>query len=162
MGRAAPVRAVRWATGRHGQFQCDARTHADLQLTELKPNDPIIVVCTEGAKPSEVTAITILTGVEPILAARPKGGDMNLGSWNLGMGAAEAARASSIVRPQACFRLKILRNVGFSQENSSPVAFGRSRPIEPPRARFRATGHRDALVRFVRHWRNEMPLLQRR
>jgi Cu/Ag efflux protein CusF len=57
-----------------------------LQLTELKSSDPIIVVCTEGAKPSEVTAITILTGVEPILAARPKGGEMNLGNWNLGTG----------------------------------------------------------------------------
>jgi hypothetical protein len=59
-------------------------------LSELKPGRPLIVVSTEGEKPSEVTAIVILTGVEPILAARPKGtGDMNLGPWNMGGGGGE-------------------------------------------------------------------------
>jgi hypothetical protein len=59
-------------------------------LSELKPGQPLIVVSTEGEKPSELTAIAILTGVEPILAARPKGtGDMNLGSWNMGGGGGE-------------------------------------------------------------------------
>lgn len=59
-------------------------------LSELKPGQPLIVVSTEGEKPSEVTAIVILTGVEPILAARPKGtGDMNLGPWNMGGGGGE-------------------------------------------------------------------------
>lgn len=58
-----------------------------LTLSELKSGDPLIVVCTAGANPSEVTAIAILSGVEPILTARPKGGgDVNLGSWNLSMG----------------------------------------------------------------------------
>jgi hypothetical protein len=59
-------------------------------LSELKPGQPLIVVSTEGEKPSEVTAIVILTGVEPILAARPKGtGEMNLGPWNMGGGGGE-------------------------------------------------------------------------
>jgi hypothetical protein len=62
-------------------------------LGELKPGQPLIVVSTEGAKPSEVTAIAILTGVEPILAARPKGSsEMNLGPWNMSMGGGESAQ----------------------------------------------------------------------
>ena len=57
-----------------------------LDLAELKPGDPLIVVSTEGAKTSEVMAIDILAGVEPILAARPKGNNqVVLGSWSLGM-----------------------------------------------------------------------------
>jgi hypothetical protein len=61
-----------------------------LDLGELKPGDPLIVVSTEGAKPSEVMAIDILAGVEPILAARPKGSNQAvLGSWSLGMNGGE-------------------------------------------------------------------------
>jgi len=64
-----------------------------LTLSELKSGQPLIVVSTEGAKPSEVTAIAILTGVEPILAARPKGSsEMNLGPWNMSMGGGEGAQ----------------------------------------------------------------------
>ncbi len=61
-----------------------------LDLAELKPGDPLIVVSTEGAKPSEVTAIEILADVEPILAARPKGSNqVVVGSWSLGMNGGE-------------------------------------------------------------------------
>lgn len=64
-----------------------------LPLGDLKPGEPLIVVSTEGAKPAEATAITILTGVEPILAARPKGSsEMNLGPWNMSMGGGEGAQ----------------------------------------------------------------------
>ena len=53
-------------------------------LAELKPGDSLIVVSTEGATPSEVTAIDIFAGVEPILAARPKDSkNAALGSWSL-------------------------------------------------------------------------------
>lgn len=63
-----------------------------LDLTELKPGDPLIVVSTEGAKSSEVTAIDVLAGVEPILTARPKGSSQPvLGSWSLGMNGGEGA-----------------------------------------------------------------------
>jgi hypothetical protein len=63
-----------------------------LTLSELKPGEPLIIVSTEGAKPSEVTAIAILTGVAPILAARPRGSsEMNLGPWNMSMGGGEGA-----------------------------------------------------------------------
>lgn len=61
-----------------------------LDLTELKPGDPLIVVSTEGATPSEVTAIEVLAGVEAILAARPKGSkQVAVGSWSLGMNGGE-------------------------------------------------------------------------
>ncbi len=58
-----------------------------LKLGELKPGEPLIVVSTQGAKPTEVTAIVVLSGVEPILASQPKGSkEMVLGQWNMGMG----------------------------------------------------------------------------
>jgi hypothetical protein len=57
-----------------------------LTLNDFKRGDPVVIFSTEGTSPSEVTAIFILTGVEPILAAQPKGSEMNLGSWNLSLG----------------------------------------------------------------------------
>jgi hypothetical protein len=60
-------------------------------LNDLKRGEPVVIFSTEGKSPSEVTAIYILTGVEPILAALPKGGgEMNLGTWNLSLGGASA------------------------------------------------------------------------
>ena len=56
-------------------------------LNDLKRGEPIVIFSSEGSNPSEVTAIYILTGVEPILAAQPKGGsEVNLGGWNLSTG----------------------------------------------------------------------------
>jgi hypothetical protein len=56
-------------------------------LGELKPGDALIAVSTKGAKPSEVTAIILLAGVEPILSARPKGSsEVVLPEWNIGGG----------------------------------------------------------------------------
>jgi uncharacterized membrane protein YgcG len=58
-----------------------------ITLNDLKRGEPIVIFSSEGTSPSEVTAIYILTGVEPILAAQPKGGgEMNLGAWNLSLG----------------------------------------------------------------------------
>ena len=63
-----------------------------LALGELKTGEPLIVLSTEGAKPSELTAILVLGGVEPILAARPKGsGQVVIGPWGLGKGGGEDA-----------------------------------------------------------------------
>lgn len=56
-------------------------------LNDIKRGDPVVIFSMEGTSPSEVTAIFILTGVEPILAAQPKGGgEVNLGNWNLSLG----------------------------------------------------------------------------
>lgn len=58
-----------------------------LSLSSLKPGEPLIVVSTEGSHPGEVTAIAILSGVEPILRARPKGSkQVALGPWNMSAG----------------------------------------------------------------------------
>jgi len=57
-----------------------------LKLEDLKPGDAIIVSSTQGADPNQVTAITLIAGVEPILSAAPAGsqrGAQMLGSWNL-------------------------------------------------------------------------------
>jgi transcription antitermination factor NusG len=53
-------------------------------LEALKPGDPLIVASTAGASQTAVTAITVLSGVEPILRAAPRG-QLNLGTWSLEM-----------------------------------------------------------------------------
>lgn len=60
-----------------------------ITLNDIKRGEPVVIFSSEGASPSEVTAIFILTGVEPILAAQPKGGGVNLGAWNLSLGGGE-------------------------------------------------------------------------
>lgn len=61
-----------------------------LDFAELKPGGSLIVVTAEGTKQSEVTAVNIFAGVEPILAGRPKGSDQAVfGPWTLGKGGGE-------------------------------------------------------------------------
>ncbi len=61
-----------------------------IQLADLKKGDAIMVVSTDGA--TEVTAITLLAGVEPLLEA-PAASQSLLNNWsmNSGSGAADAA-----------------------------------------------------------------------
>lgn len=58
-----------------------------IKLEDLKAGDAIIVSSTEGTDPGQVTAITLVAGVEPILTAAPGGSQRArmLGSWNLDM-----------------------------------------------------------------------------
>jgi hypothetical protein len=71
-------------------FQQMLESAPALTLGELKPTDALIVLSMEGANPSEVTAIIVLAGVEPILAAQPKGSTQTvLGPWRMGMGGGE-------------------------------------------------------------------------
>jgi hypothetical protein len=58
-----------------------------IQMTDLKKGDAVMVVSTDGT--SEVTAITLLAGVEPLLEA-PAAQNL-LSSWSMGGGGAEAA-----------------------------------------------------------------------
>ncbi len=78
------------AGGRNGgppDFQEMLDRAPTLSLGDLKAGDALMVLSTEGANPSEVTAIIVLAGVEPILAAQPKGSEqMVLGQWNMGGG----------------------------------------------------------------------------
>jgi len=61
-------------------------------LADLQKEDAVMVVATQGTTGSEVTAITLLGGVEPILTASPNGmGAAALFSgWNLGAPGGEA------------------------------------------------------------------------
>ena len=60
-------------------------------LAELKVGDAVMVVASESAPGSDkVTVVTMLSGVEPILAATPNGTPtMTLSPWNPGGGAPE-------------------------------------------------------------------------
>ena len=65
-----------------------------VQLTDLQKGDAVMLVATEGSTSSAPTVITLLSGVEPILSASPKGNDAStiLSPWNLGAsGAGDAA-----------------------------------------------------------------------
>ena len=56
-----------------------------LPLAELQKGDAVMIVATGGAQENDVTAITLLGGVEPILQASPAGGASNLlAQWSLG------------------------------------------------------------------------------
>jgi hypothetical protein len=54
-----------------------------LSLTDFQKGDAVMIVSTEGDGGDEVTAITLLGGVEPILTAAPTGKDMVLSPWSL-------------------------------------------------------------------------------
>lgn len=56
------------------------------EIGELNKGDAVMIVSTQGTG-AEVTAITLLSGVEPILTASPNGnGSMILSPWNLSSG----------------------------------------------------------------------------
>jgi co-chaperonin GroES (HSP10) len=58
-------------------------------VSDFQKGDAVILVSTQGTE-SEVTAITVVGGVEPILTAAPTGGQaMVLSPWSLSGGAAE-------------------------------------------------------------------------
>ena len=62
------------------------------KLSELKTGDAVMIVASEtqpGA--TSVTAVTVLSGVEPILAASPSGSApaMTLSPWSMGGPAGE-------------------------------------------------------------------------
>jgi hypothetical protein len=63
-------------------------------LSDFQKGDAIMVVSTQGTDSAGVTAITLLGGVEPILAAAPAGNAsqaMILSPWSLGAPAGDAA-----------------------------------------------------------------------
>jgi hypothetical protein len=62
-----------------------------IQLSDLKPNDAVIVTGATGADPSRITATALVAGVEPILRAAPNNGaDPLAGSWSMGAGGGDA------------------------------------------------------------------------
>jgi len=72
---------------RSGDLQQMIEHMPPIKLEDLKPGDAVIVSSTAGADPGQVTAITLLAGVEAILSATPASQrSAMLGSWNLDMG----------------------------------------------------------------------------
>ena len=61
-------------------------------IADLRKGSAVMIVATEGSATNSPTAITLLTGVEPILTAAPKGGQaaMLLSPWNLNGAGGEA------------------------------------------------------------------------
>jgi hypothetical protein len=69
-GQAGPPRGPRGGV----DFQQALERMPALTLAELKPGDAIVVSSTSGADPSQVTAIVVVAGVEPLLAGGPQAG----------------------------------------------------------------------------------------
>ena len=64
-------------------------------LADFQKGDAIMVVSTDSGSSGGLTAITLLGGVEPILAAAPSASQaMTLSPWSLGSSAADAAGAN--------------------------------------------------------------------
>jgi hypothetical protein len=76
-------------------FQQMLKRMPALALADLQKGDAVMIVTTQGTATTQPTAITLLSGVEPILSASPNGNQaaMLLSSWNLG-GGGEAAGAT--------------------------------------------------------------------
>ena len=75
-----------------GDFQQIISRLPASSLSGIQKGEAVMLVATAGSQPAGVTAITLLSGVEPILEASPKRGqDMILSPWSLGGGGAEAA-----------------------------------------------------------------------
>ena len=79
-----------------GDFQRILARMPAASLSDLQKGDAVMIVATSGLQGGDVTAITLLSGVEPILTASPKGGQqMVLSPWSLGGGAAAEAGADT-------------------------------------------------------------------
>ena len=61
-----------------------------IQLRDLQKGEAVMLVSTQGA--TEVNAIKLLAGVEPLLEA-PAASQNLLSSWSMGSGGADAAAA---------------------------------------------------------------------
>lgn len=71
--------------GRGGNFDLQQALERmpPLPLTDLKPGDALIISSTRSPIGTNVTAITLVAGVEPFLASAPRtAGQVNLGSWS--------------------------------------------------------------------------------
>jgi hypothetical protein len=61
-----------------------------IHLSDLQKGDAVMLVSTQGT--SQVTAVTLLAGVEPLLEAPASTQNMLLSNWNMSSGGAEAAQ----------------------------------------------------------------------
>ena len=70
-----------------GDFQQMIARMPSASISDLQKGDVVMVVTTQGNGKDPLTVITLLSGVEALLRASPKGGqDMILSPWSLGAG----------------------------------------------------------------------------
>lgn len=95
-GASAGNRGGARAGGR-GDFQQMLSRLPAVTIANLQKGSAVMIVATQGTDTSSPTAITLLTGVEPILTAAPKGGQaaMLLSPWNLNGSSGEAAAGAN-------------------------------------------------------------------
>jgi hypothetical protein len=55
-----------------------------ISMKDLHAGEAVMVVASQPQASGGLTAITLLSGVEPILAASPSGAAMTLSPWNMG------------------------------------------------------------------------------
>jgi co-chaperonin GroES (HSP10) len=77
-------------------FQQMLKRMPAVTLADLQKGDAVMIVTTQGTANTQPTAITLLSGVEPILSASPNSNRaaMLLSPWNLGGGGAGADAAA--------------------------------------------------------------------
>jgi len=77
-------------------FQQTLKRMPGVTIADLQKGDALMIVATQGSSTTQPTAITLLSGVEPILSASPNTNRaaMLLSPWNLGGGADAAAGAN--------------------------------------------------------------------
>jgi hypothetical protein len=67
-----------------GDFQQMISRIPPATLADLQKGDAVMIVATEGSASAKITAITLLSGVEPILEVSPKGAPSTiLSPWSL-------------------------------------------------------------------------------
>ena len=78
-----------------GDFQQIVNRLPPVTLGDLQKGEAVILVSTEGADSGQVTAITMLGGVEALLTASPRAGQaFTLSPWNLSGGAEGGAEST--------------------------------------------------------------------
>jgi len=105
-GGSAPPKASETMPGGNGggsrqggapDFQQMLKRMPAVTLADLQKGDALMIVTTQGTAKTQPTAITLLSGVEPILSASPNSNRaaMLLSPWNLGGGGADAAAGAT-------------------------------------------------------------------
>lgn len=90
-GASAGANGKRFGGG-SGDLQQALNRMPETSVSQLKKGDAVLVVATESASAQPQTVITLVSGVEPILEAAPRGSQsMVLTPWTLGGGNAEGA-----------------------------------------------------------------------
>jgi hypothetical protein len=80
-----------WASRRQGgDLQQMLNRAPAIHLADLQKGDAVMLVSTQGS--SEVNAVTLLAGVEPLLEAPASTQNMLLSNWNMSSGGADAAQ----------------------------------------------------------------------